>query len=57
MEDPYGIRAKKVLGVIINGKTKTYPLDRLRKIKELPIRDQLAGIPILIYFEKKTQKA
>ena len=57
MDDPYGIRAKKVLGVIVNHKAKTYPLDRLKKIKELPIRDELAGTPILIYFEKKSQKA
>ena len=52
-----GIRGESALGVVVNGKAKTYPFKELQKFKKFPIKDQVGNRTVLIYFEKKTQQA
>jgi hypothetical protein len=55
--DPYGIRAEKVLGVAVEGGQKAYPFEELGRVREFPLRDQVGGKSVLVYFDKKVNKA
>lgn len=45
-----------VLGVIIDGQTKTYPFNALQKVTS-PLRDRFAGQDILVYYNQKQKSA